>query len=89
VETYINNRGHDKSIKPDWSHIGITHAGMEEEGTRGYIQFARLTHSGRADYIWQNPRLINDQLNTYAVDLHWWRNNGHGGTKLKAVSGVP
>ncbi|KAL3439968.1 SGNH hydrolase-type esterase domain-containing protein [Aspergillus insuetus] len=49
-----------------------------EEGTRGYIQFARLTHSGRADYIWQNPRVMNDRLNTYADGNNYCNMDGDG-----------
>ncbi|KAJ0414298.1 hypothetical protein BJY00DRAFT_318924 [Aspergillus carlsbadensis] len=79
METYINNHGHDTSIKRDWSHIGITHAGMEEEGARGYIQFACLTHSGRADYIWQNPRNNGHGLTKLKADSNNYYNMDRDG----------
>ncbi|KAL4860504.1 SGNH hydrolase-type esterase domain-containing protein [Aspergillus spectabilis] len=81
VDTYINNRGHDKSLRPDWSDVGRTHAGMDEKGARDYIQFARIGHTGRADYVWQNPVKSGKDME---VELHWWKNEGSGGTMLKA-----
>ncbi|KAL2821315.1 SGNH hydrolase-type esterase domain-containing protein [Aspergillus cavernicola] len=84
VDTYINNRGHDKSLRPDWSNSGRTHAGMGEKGARTFVQFARLTSSGRADYIWQDPKKNENSEISMAIYLHWWRNDGSGGTRLKS-----
>ncbi|KAL3471764.1 SGNH hydrolase-type esterase domain-containing protein [Aspergillus californicus] len=83
VDTYINNRGHDKSLKPDWQNAGRTHAGMDKKGARDYIQFARLTDSGRADYIYAEPKRIGASVSRMDIELNWWRNDGSGGTRLK------
>ena len=84
VDTYINNRGHDKSLKPDWRDAGRTHGGMHLEGTRPYIFFGRMTLSGKSDYMWLQYAPGNSE-ETY-TKINWWRNYGTGGRVLKAVS---
>ncbi|KAL2821004.1 hypothetical protein BDW59DRAFT_164409 [Aspergillus cavernicola] len=84
VDIYINNRGHDKSLRPDWSDRGRTHAGIGEKGARDYIDFPRNSAGSRADYIWQNPRQIGNSVSRMQVDIRWWRNDGSGGTMLQA-----
>jgi hypothetical protein len=54
---------------------------MGEVGARERVLFGRVTHSGRADYLVQ--QWVEDDAR---IHLHWWRNDGSGGTQLKAVS---
>ncbi|KAL4882936.1 SGNH hydrolase-type esterase domain-containing protein [Aspergillus karnatakaensis] len=83
VDTYINNRGHDKSLRPDWQNAGRTHAGMDERGAREYVLFSGRENGG-ADYIWLDPKRIGGSLTRMGVDVHRWVNRGSGGTMLKA-----
>ncbi|KAL2785319.1 SGNH hydrolase-type esterase domain-containing protein [Aspergillus keveii] len=79
VETWTSSRGYDKSLRPFWRDSGRTHAGMGEVGARERVLFGRMTHSGRADYLVQ--QWVEDDAR---IHLHWWRNDGSGGTQLKA-----
>ncbi|KAL2782956.1 SGNH hydrolase-type esterase domain-containing protein [Aspergillus keveii] len=79
VDTYINTRGHDQSLRPDWRHAGITHQGMDTAGVREDIRFARLSNSGRRDYTYSTYTGLG-----FTTRLLWWKNEGGGGTELKS-----
>ncbi|KAL2817978.1 hypothetical protein BDW59DRAFT_165684 [Aspergillus cavernicola] len=86
VDIYINNQGHDKSLWPDWSNTGRTHAGMNQEETRPHVKFAWVSGSDRADYVWEEVKTSSRNKNWRDLTIHWWKNEGSGGTMLKAVS---
>ncbi|KAK3372649.1 carbohydrate esterase family 3 protein [Podospora didyma] len=78
VETFINNRGWNAGIVPNWRDAGQTHGGQAgTSGLRNKIKFGRIYGSGRLDYIYLKEEA------TY-VDVLVWENTGGGGTKLKA-----
>ncbi|KAK2757692.1 hypothetical protein FQN54_004661 [Arachnomyces sp. PD_36] len=83
VETYINNRGHDKSLVPDWRDAGKTHGGFPDlENNRNYIKFGRMTATGKADYMWSQYAPGNSE--EVYTEIKWWENHGGGGTILKS-----
>lgn len=52
VNTFINNRGSDDSLVPDWQFAGRTHAGgvtLGIENANSTIKFGRMFGTGRRD----------------------------------------
>jgi hypothetical protein len=49
VNTFINNRGSGKGLKPDWSNAGDTHQGLRQAGTRARVRLARIYGTNRRD----------------------------------------
>ncbi|KAK2765017.1 hypothetical protein FQN54_008716 [Arachnomyces sp. PD_36] len=89
TDTYINNRGCNQPdgsnwmLGVDWRDAGETHAGMDEEGARDNIHFAKVYGvDGRYDYIYVTSSEGDNGDITY--DFNVWRNDGSGGTMVRA-----
>ncbi|KAH8797345.1 hypothetical protein F5884DRAFT_815081 [Xylogone sp. PMI_703] len=78
VSTWINQRGYDVGLGPVWQSMGVTHAGF---GKPTNVTFGRFIGSGRADYSIVTP---GDGTVYGKVEVSLWRNNGGGGTIVKA-----
>ncbi|KAH8891447.1 hypothetical protein GQ53DRAFT_865088 [Thozetella sp. PMI_491] len=76
IETYINQRGWGYGIVPNWIYPGITHVGMDTPGAGSRIKLGRLYGTGRLDYVYMKANGKN-------IDMHVWKNQGSGGTRVK------
>lgn len=73
VTTWINRRGFDVGIGPEWLSQGVTHQGSDHEVN---VKFGRFMGSGRADYALasvKDGRVWTDR----------WENHDHGATTTK------
>lgn len=80
VSTYINQRGCDKGLVPDWQDAGVTHAGMGVSGARADVYFSHVYDAKfKSNYVY----ITHNDYGKYSVGL--WKNVGTGGTYLKGA----
>lgn len=78
IDTWINQRGWEKGIRPSWHNAGTTHPGLGKTINPNNIRFGRIFGSGRLDYIYIKEEDAH-------FDAHVWENKGNGGTKRKGI----
>ncbi|KAI1273788.1 hypothetical protein F5Y07DRAFT_402064 [Xylaria sp. FL0933] len=81
VRTWINQRGHEKSLVPYWRDAGVTHEGMHEDvkGQENII-FGRV-YSRRPSYLYRHT--FYSPYGAYFLTATVWENLGSGGTTQK------
>ncbi|KAI1350842.1 hypothetical protein F5Y01DRAFT_315312 [Xylaria sp. FL0043] len=81
VRTWINQRGHEKSLAPYWRDAGVTYEGMHEDvkGQENII-FGRI-YSRRPSYLYRHTSY--SPYGAYFLTATVWENLGSGGTTQK------